>query len=156
MLVEVVNDLNIDDAFLWLLTIHDYENNAVLRAVNNLEPVVSRGVKFEAFPFDIQLPPDDGQKLQNVRISFANVTREATEIVRQYSPDKPPMVVLELVLSSNPDRVEKQLDFLTLTSATYDALTITFTLASTFVFNRKTCLAIYNSEEFPGMFYAMQ
>lgn len=154
-LVNVVNSLNVDEALLWLLTIEDHAGNQTLRAVNNLESVVSRGHTYEAFPFDLTLPPDDGQKPQNMQLTFANVGREAVDLVRRYQSDRPPTVKLELVLSSDPDVVEKSIDFMTVTTAEYDPVEIRFSLASNFIFNRKTCLARYTSEEFPGLFFAL-
>lgn len=155
-LVNVVNDQNITDALLWLLTFYDPAGGMYLRAVNNLEDVVSRKNTFTAFPFELTLPPDDGQKPQNVQLTFANVSRGLVPLIRQYESGQAPTVLLELVLSSSPDTVEKRLDFLTVASCEFDALAVRFTLANTYIFNRKTMTATYNAEEFPGVYFPLK
>jgi len=154
-LANVVNNQMLDDALLWLLTFYDHSNTLVLRAVNNLEDVVSRGDTFTAFPFELKLPPEDGQKPQSVSLSFVNVGRELMGLVREYGVDLAPKVKLELVLSSDPDKVEKSIDFMSVANVQYDALGITFELSSSSVFARKTCTGTYNQVEFPGLFFAL-
>jgi hypothetical protein len=152
----IANLLNSDVAFLWLLTFKSYDGTPALRAVNNLEDVISREHVYTAFPFELTLPPDDGQKPTQLSLTFPNVGRELMALVRRYSPERAPQITMELVLSSDPDVVEKKIDFLRVTSAEYDAMAITFTLNSTNIFGRKTCSAIYNQAEFPGMFFSMR
>ena len=155
-IATVVNNINIEEAFLWLLTFTDYDDNVDLRAVNNLEDVTSRGNVFTAFPFAIALPPDDGQKPQNLKLSFPNVGQELMQLIREYEPNLAPKVKLELVLSTTPDVVEKLVDFMTLANVTYTATDISFDLSSSSIFARKTCTATYNQAEFPGMFWALR
>ena len=155
-LVTAINQLHGQDALLWLLTFSEPNSNVVYRAVSNLEDVVSRGQTFTAIPFEVTLPPDDGQRFQNLQISFANVGRELMQLIREYQPSTPPLVKLELVLSDAPDTVEKTIDFMRLESASYDALSITFTLSGSNIFQRKTCQATYDSWEFPGLSFALK
>ena len=49
-----------DNALLWLLTITT--SNEIIRLVNNMEDIVSRGNKYTAYPFNISLPVEDGSK----------------------------------------------------------------------------------------------
>jgi len=158
---NIVSNINVSEAFFWLLSFDDYikeepENLIRLRAVNNLEPVDSRGDTYDAFPFEITLPPDDGQKPQSLKLTFPNVGRELMELVREYPAEFAPEVKLELVLSSAPDVVEKTIDFMRVADVTYDALSITFTLASSSVFARKTCTGTYNQSEFLGLFWGLK
>ena len=153
---NVVNNINIEEAFLWLLTFSDYDNNVDLRAVNNLEDVASRGQTYTAFPFAISLPPDDGQKPQNLKLAFPNVGQELVTLIREFDPSLAPKVKLELVLSSDPETVEKTIDFMSVGNVTYTATDISFELVSSSIFARKTCTAIYNQAEFPGMFWALR
>lgn len=153
---DTVNQQSIDAAFLWLLTFRTHADDLVLRAVNNLENVTSRGRTYHAFPFEIKLPPDDGQKPQNVSISFPNAGRELMRMVREFGPELKPQVTLELVLSNNPDVVEKTIDFLAVGSVQYDALVVEFGLIPTNIFARTTCSARYSQAEFPGLFFALR
>jgi hypothetical protein len=150
------NLFNADVAFLWLITFRSYDNTPVMRAVNNLEDVISREHTYTAFPFELTLPPDDGQKPTQLALTFPNVGRELMNLVRKYAPERAPQITMELVLSSDPDTVEKKIDFLRVTAAEYDAMSVTFTLNSTNIFGRKTCSAIYNQAEFPGMFFSIR
>ena len=55
-LVNLVNEQHSDVAYFFLMTITDPESRTVINVVNNLEDVVSRGVTYSAFPFEVQLP----------------------------------------------------------------------------------------------------
>ena len=155
-LATVVNSPQIDEAFLWLLTFTDFQTNIVLRAVNNLESITSRGDVFEPFPFDIVLPPDDGQKPQNLKLNFSNVGQELMKLVREYPPGSNPIVKFELVLSNSPDTVEKVIDFMEVLVVNYNALGISFELGASSIFARKTCTGTYNQIEFPGLFWGLK
>jgi len=154
---NIVNNIEVEDAFFWLLTFTESGGApTVLYAVNNLESVDSRGNTYEAFPFEITLPPDDGQKPASLSLTFPNVGRDLMQLVREYSTDFTPEVKLELVLSSAPDVVEKTIDFMRVADVTYDALAITFTLTSSSIFSRKTCTGTYSQVEFPGLFWSLR
>lgn len=150
---RTVNRDYTDTALWWLLTVTDPASAVVLRAVNNLEDVTSRGDVYTAFPFDLVLPPDTGDRPQNLNLSVANVGQELIQVLRGQLA--PPQVKLELVTSTAPDTVEKALDFFTVRNAEYDALKITFTLSPSNIFARSTCTATYNSQEFPAMYWAL-
>jgi len=152
-LANVINSNTTDVAFLWLLTVRDPSSSLVLRAVNNLEDVVSRGNTFTAFPFDLVLPPDDGQRPQNCQLVCANVDQALTRVIRETLA--PPQVLLELVLSDALNTVEKAIDFMKVAEVQYDANQVTFTLAPSNLFARKTCTATYNQAEFPALFRAL-
>ena len=149
----VVNAQTTDVALLWLITVTDPASNVVLRGVNNLEDVTSRGNVYTAFPFDLVLPPDTGDRPQNLQLSVANVGRELIQVLRGQLA--PPQVKLELITSAAPNTVEKALDFFTVRNATYDAMAISFTLSPSNIFARKTMTGTYNSLEFPAMFWTL-
>lgn len=160
-LVSVVNQQHTDEAFLFLITISDPTSQSVLYGVSNLEPVTYRGQLYEAFPFEVQLPPDDGSKPAGVTIRTVNTGPELMKILR--GTLEPPMVKLELILSSSlelapedqPDP-EKTIDFMVLRGLTYDNESVEFQLASSSIFARKTCSGTYSQVEFPGLFFALQ
>jgi len=155
-MATVVNSMQIVEPFLWLLTFDDYQNNTVLRAVGNLEDVTSRGEVYTAFPFEIVLPTDDGQKPQTLKLVFPNVGQELMQLIREYAPGLNPKIKMELILASAPDNVEKTLDFMEVGNVTYNALAVTFDLVSSSIFARRTCTGTYNQAEFPGLFWALQ
>ncbi|MBW1803819.1 MAG: DUF1833 family protein, partial [Deltaproteobacteria bacterium] len=65
-LASIVNSQQVQDALLWILEFTDHNGATVLRAVNNLEDVTSNGNLYTAFPFELTLPPDDGQRPQSL------------------------------------------------------------------------------------------
>jgi len=153
-LVNVVNQQHGDVAYLFLMTITDPESNTVIRVVNNLEDVTSRGEVYTAFPFDVVLPPDTSTSPANVKVTTFNVGRELIELLR--GTLDPPRVKIELVLSADLDVVEKTIDFMVLRNLQYDNESVSFELASSSVFARKTCSGIYSQGEFPGLFFNLQ
>ena len=155
-IVRVVNAPSTDDAFLWLLTFNDPNSQTVLRAVNDLKPVTSRGDQYEPFPFDVRLPPDDGSHSPAVQIIFPHVGRELGRLVREHAPHMRPIITMELILASNPDLVEKRIDFLEVNAADYDAAQITFSLSAGSIFGRKANPNIYDQAQFPGIFWSIR
>ena len=153
-LVNVVNQMHGQVAYLFLMTISDPESNTVLHVVNNLEDVTSRGQVYTAFPFEIQLPPDSGTAPAGVKVTTVNVGAELMQILR--GTIDPPKVKLELVLSDDPDVVEKTIDFMVLRNLSYDIESVSFDLASSSIFARKTCTGIYSQNEFPGLLFSLQ
>lgn len=156
-LVDVINSLHSEDALIWLLTFQDHSGGNVLRACNNNEPMTSRGMTFEAFPFSVKLPPDSGDgRPQNLTITFPNTGRELMRLLREYAPESPPQVKLELVLASAPSTVEKVIDFLQVSGADYDALAVNVQLTATPIFGRKTLMNLYDDDEFPGLHWSLR
>lgn len=153
-LATVVNQMHGQVAYLFLMTISDPESKTILHVVNNLEPVISNGITYEAFPFEIILPPDTGTAPAGVTVRTFNVGAELMKILR--GTIDPPKVKIELVLSDAPDVVEKTIDFMTLRSLEYDNESVSFQLNSSSIFARKTCTGIYSQNEFPGLLFSLQ
>jgi hypothetical protein len=155
-LVRVVNTPQVDDALIWLLTFRDPADTLVLRAAANLEDITSNGDVYTAFPFDIVLPPDDGQRIASLELVFPNVGRELMQLVRAYQPGQYPKVRFDLIISDQPDVIEKTIDFMEVANVKFNAMNITFELTSSRIFARKTCVATYNQSEFPGLFWGLR
>jgi hypothetical protein len=109
-------------AWLFLLTITADGNPTPLRVVNNSEPVVSRGMTFEPYPFTVELPADDSESAPSVSLVISNLDAALVEFVRGQSVA--PHIGIELVTNAYLDVVEKSLTFLKLVSVTYDAMVI--------------------------------
>lgn len=110
-------------AWLCLLTISDDSGEPPLRVVDNAEQIVSRGVTYEPYPFEVVLPQDDSESLPSVNLQIANLDAEIVEFVRRAIT--PPAIAIELVTSQYPDVVEVSLSYLRLSSVSYDAMTLT-------------------------------
>jgi hypothetical protein len=141
-------------AYFFLMTITDPESSTILRVVNNLEDVTSRGEVYTAFPFEITLPPDTGTAPAGVKVTTVNVGAELMQILR--GTLDPPKVKLELILSNDTDIVEKTIDFMVLRNLEYDIESVSFELTSSSIFARKTCTGIYSQNEFPGLLFSLQ
>jgi len=149
-----VNRMHGEVAYFFLMTITDPESSTILRVVNNLEDVTSRGEVYTAFPFEITLPPDAGTAPAGVKVTTVNVGAELMQILR--GTLDPPRVKLELILSNDTDVVEKTIDFMVLRNLEYDIESVSFELTSSSIFARKTCTGIYSQNEFPGLLFSLQ
>lgn len=138
-----------NEAFLWLLTIRSAKET--LRVVNNMEDVVSRGNTFTAYPFNISLPVEDGAKELALTLTIDNVDQMLVEAIRGFL--EPPMMTLELVLSSDFNTVEKKIDFLRLANVEYDALQIRGSLKPINVLGNSFPASNYDPAQFPSLFY---
>lgn len=149
-----VSDEHSDEALFWLMEINAPEIGETLYVVNNNEEVYSRSRAYTPYPFEVVLPPDNGGKPANLKLITYNLDPRFIDLVRQTT--EPPTVKIDLVSTRDMDTPEKTIDFMVLTGAEYDALTITFTLASSNWHSRKTLQATYQQAEFPGLFFALQ
>jgi Domain of unknown function (DUF1833) len=143
-------DLSSDIAWLFLLSIFP-ANEPAIHVVNNTELIVSNGVSYHPYPFDITLPTDNGDSLPKVKIRIDNVAAELVEIIR--SQVEPPKVTCQLVTTAFPDIVERSLDYLVLRSVSYDSLVIQGDLEVNNTLNNKFLKSRYTAVEFPGLFY---
>jgi hypothetical protein len=138
-----------NEAFLWLLTITT--SNETIRLVNNMEDVVSRGDNYTAYPFNISLPVEDGSKQLSLSLTIDNVDQVLIEAIRGFL--EPPVMKLELVLSSDFDTVEKKIDFLRLGQVEYDQLQIRGQLKPNNVLGNAFPATSYDPAQFPALFY---
>ena len=138
-----------DEAFLWLLTITT--SNETIRLVNNMEDIVSRGNNYTAYPFNISLPIEDGSKQLSLSLTIDNVDQVLIEAIRGFL--EPPVMKLELVLSSDFDTVEKKIDFLRLSNVEYDQLQIRGQLKPNNVLGNAFPATSYDPSQYPALFY---
>ena len=127
------------------MVIESDELAAPLYLVNNNEEIFSNGQKYDPFPFEVALPPDDGGTPQSLVLKTNNIAPELMDIIRK--PTEPPRDI---------DTVEKSIGFLTVGAVTYDAIDVTFRLTAGKWSGRKTLNNIYNQAEFPALFFALQ
>lgn len=152
--VVQVSENHGEEALLWLMTITSAELASPLYLVNNNEEIVSNGQKYEPFPFEVILPPDDGGKPQNLVLKTYNLAPELMDVIRK--PTEPPQVQIDLVSTADLNFVEKSIGFMTVGAAEYDALEVTFQLNAGGWAGRKSLNNIYNQSEFPALFFALQ
>lgn len=147
---RIINASSTDAAFLYLLTITPYGEEPIY-LVNNLEPVTSRGITYQPYPFSMILPADDSSRIPAVTITIDNVDKLLIEAIRGQL--RPPSIKLELITTMDPDNPEKVLDFLELRDVTYDAMTIQGTLAVANIMSQSWPKERYDPVSFPDIFY---
>lgn len=127
-LVEAVLAPNTGEVFLFLLTFTHESLPEPIRLVNDIDPIISRGNDFIAFPLEITLPMDDGENLPTLQISCQNASLELIDEIR--SLQSPMSMKIELILASTPDYVEYEIDEMRVASVEYtkDSLTLTCTV----------------------------
>lgn len=138
-----------NDAHFVLLTIN--HPTGIVRLVDNLEPVISRGRSFMAYPFSITLPTQDTEKTTELTLSIDNVDQRLIDAIR--GTVDPPTVMIEMVLSSSPDTVYAKYDYLQLANVTYDAQTITGVLIPNDWLHKAFPACSYDGVQFPDLQY---
>lgn len=137
-----------DEAFLLLITFSHATD--VYRVVLNTESVFSQGYEFVPCWFEITLPESDDRAPQGCQISIDNVDRRMVELLR--SVTDPVRVRVQLVLASQPNIIEMQIDDLVLREASWDASRITGRLTSEDPLNQKWPGHLYEPRTFQGIF----
>lgn len=130
-----VQSIETGEVFLLLLEIKHSTLTTPYRLVNNTEKIVHQGNDYIAYPFNIELAADDGDKLPEVRLTIDNVDRSLVQAIRSLST--PPEITLKLVIASQPDTVELTITDLILRAVTYDAYKITGTLYAEDILNSR-------------------
>lgn len=140
-----------DVVFLCLLTFSlPLPGLEPLRVVNNTVDVMSRGLLYKGYPFNIILPEDQPDKLPSVRIDLDNVDRSIMDWIRTFPIA--PLMRLEVITNVNYDVVERAIGFLKLTAVDYDSLTIRATLNVDNILSRRFPGDDYDPVQFPGLY----
>ena len=154
-LAPAIYQSSTNEAFLWLLTISTLKQapftGEIIRLVNNMVDVESRGNNFTAYPFNISLPVEDGSKALSLTLTIDNVDQLLVEAIRGFL--EPPQMKLELVLSSDFNAVEKTIDFLRLGNVEYDAMQMRGQLRPNNVLGNAFPASNYDPSQFPALFY---
>ena len=138
-----------DDPFLVLLTISHATLADPIRIARNRQAVVSNGNTFLAYPFEISLPTDVDDSAQ-ARITVANITRRIGQALERLV--EPPDVLIELVLASTPDTIERSWDQFSLTDVTWDAMVMTATVQQLAYWDEPWPRKRVTPRGFPGLF----
>lgn len=124
-----------DEVWLVLMEINHENLDSPIYLVNNTKNIVSNGNEHIAYPFNIVLGEDDGEKLQTVKLTFDNVDRLLVETIRTI--DDSPDITISIVLASDPHYEEIKITDLKLRQIEYDAFTISGTLYADDILNQR-------------------
>lgn len=110
-------------AVLVLIKLTHERMNTPIYVANNTEDVISRGLTYVGFPFEMTLPGEEEESGQAVgRLSIQNVDRAISNEV--LSLDGPLTLSLYVVLEDDPSDIEFELLDLVLRNVSGDAMTI--------------------------------
>lgn len=99
-----------------------------MRFTNADADLISRGDTFLAFPFAFQAPPQGERGRPTARLRIDNVDRRIAETIRLLS--SAPTCILEIVFASDPDTVERTYPAFKMTSADWDAVSVSGSLST--------------------------
>ncbi len=110
---------DIDDPILALLTISHATLDEPIRVVNNTENIVSNGETFLAFPFELKLPDDFGDRSSRGTLEIDNISRDIVQSIEAMG-SKPATVLIEVIMASQPDVIEMQFPDYRLSNVSWD------------------------------------
>lgn len=137
------------DPLLMLVTLSD-PSFADIRLARNTVNIVSRGQTYLAFPMEIRLPADDGERVRDVTIEFDNVSLELIDEIRTVT--RPISVKIEMVLSSAPDIVQLAYEELKIRNISYNAQKLIASLFMDSFLNVSLGSETYAPQNYPGLF----
>ncbi len=138
------------DVWLVLLRLDHDDLAQPILVVNNNEDITSGSDTYTAFPFDIQLPDDVEDSPPRARLQIDNVSREIAQSIRLLTG--PMSVLIEVVLASDPDVIERSWPDFILTDVKWDALKVSGDLSLENFVNEPYPAGSFTPGAFPGIF----
>jgi hypothetical protein len=150
---EAINAAQTGEAFLILLELSSTEFDSAdnpIRVTSDSVTTTSGGETYLPYPFNITLPVDDGETLPQADLTIDNIDRDILTSIRQVND--PIEVRIMIVLASDPDTVEIDLDDFELSQITYNAETITGSMAVNMFIDEPFPGDSFMPSNFPGLF----
>jgi hypothetical protein len=124
---QAVNAQETNELFIVLLEISHSSLADPIRINNSGASITSNGNTYVFYPFTINLPSDEDKQLPEAELVIDNVDLQQIAAIRGMSSS--PSIRIMVVLQSDPNTIEVDFPNFTLSSVTYDAMTITGTLS---------------------------
>lgn len=137
------------DLHLVLLEISHPDLTNPIRVVNDKTPIISGGVEYIAFPFEISLPESAEDAPPRARLAISNVGREIGETIR--SIVSPPFVTITIIRQETPDVIEAIHEGMRLVGVTYDAQAVSGDLVREDFVREPYPAPTYSPAEFEGL-----
>ena len=125
--LDSLNRQDTGEVWLILLTFDHPSLSEPLRFTSDAVATVSRGKTYISFPFRIVLPNADEDRPPQARLAIDNVDRRISETLRQISDSV--TVRPELILASDPDRVEQDYGLFSVIEPNITLTTVEVTLS---------------------------
>lgn len=148
---QASNAVETGEVFLSLLEFTHKDLAEPIYFVDNTVAIQSNGITYLPYPFRLTMPDDKVGVLPTVQLSIDNVDRSLNELIRDLV--NPPNVTLKIILASNPNAIEIQLDDLKLRNISFDAFTITGALIMDSPLGRNFPASTFNPKQYPSLFY---
>ncbi len=137
------------EVWLELVTIYHDDLPSPIRVVNNIEDIESQNHTFEACAFDVEAPGEGPDGPGEARLTIDNVDRAIVLSARLIQA--PPTVRYQIVLASQPDTIEMDVDYLVMRDVTWDAFKVSGTLRFEDILGEPIAETI-TPERFPALF----
>jgi hypothetical protein len=109
------------DVFLYLLAL-SHPTMDTMYFVNNTVAIISDGVSYMAFPFDLNIPDDREDEITRIQLAIDNIDLRIVTAVR--SIDTPAVFTLSIIRAAEPDVLIAGPFACTLRNVSYDALVV--------------------------------
>ena len=139
-----------DEGFVMLLTINHADLAQPIRVASTSTNFTSNGNVYQAFPFEVNLPPEQEDRPPQVTLTIQNVDRQIVQAVRSIS--SAPTVDMSVVMFSAPDDIEVGPFSFTLNGIGYDRLTVSGQLGYEEILSQPWPEGSMNPTGFPGLF----
>jgi len=138
------------EALLTLLTLSHPSLTDPIRVVNDAQDLVSDGVTFQAFPFEVAWPTMNEDGPTAIKLRICNVDQTVARAVRSLA-GQALTVTIALVLASAPDNIEMGPVEATLRNAVYEAGFVEGDLRFEDLANEPFPYALMTPARFPGL-----
>jgi hypothetical protein len=148
--IEVTQALATGESALFLLTIDHPSWAQPLRVVQNQQDITSRGEVFTAYAFDLTLAADNSKTLPAMQLTLDNVDRSLIQQIRALPSS--PTIVVELIISSEPDSPEISFPDMEMKQISYDANSIRTQIIVADILNVSYPKGKINPSNYPGLY----
>jgi len=111
--------------------------------------IVSNGVEYIHYPFEMEPPSDEGGQPLRATLTIDNVDRLLVEEIGNLT--SPPTVTIQAVLESQPDVVEVNFENLEILQAKWDVLRVRGDLVQTTIENEMYAGPKMTASDFPAL-----
>lgn len=153
-----IHGRSIEEVFILLLTIEHEDLVEPIYVANDVRDdlgggargVRSQGKEFVFIPFQAKLPNLEQDVIPAAKLTMDNISREITRVISEIS--SPPMVRMQIVLSTDPNVVEYDLQGFKLNNVNYDVLTVEGDLTVEYFASEPYPSVRFTPSRFPGLF----
>ncbi|GAB5390197.1 MAG: hypothetical protein Alpg2KO_31650 [Alphaproteobacteria bacterium] len=145
-----IDQVESGEVFLMLLELDGDDLSSPIRVVRDHRPLVSGGVSYEAYPFDLTLPPVGEEEEPSVELQIDNVDQIILASLRAATSEI--TASLSVVLASTPEVIEDGPYSFTLKNIRYDNTTIRARLAFEGTLGRAWPADRYTPADYPAIF----